>query len=148
MTASMGRRIRPQPPYFSHGVVTCPDCGRLYWGSAVCTCGAALHGPRRTPHYIDAAIARHWLIAADGSANLLGAPPPAGRDRAMTRRSRPTRHGPAQLGVPIACDAYREHARFHARRDGAWRCLVCQPNSDPKGRTRGIAIDRQQPGDR
>jgi hypothetical protein len=70
MSGYMGRIVHPHPPYFFGGVVTCPDCGRLYWGSALCVCGAALHGPRRKPHYIDPSIARHWLIERDGSAEL------------------------------------------------------------------------------
>ena len=73
MTAFMGQSLRPQPPYFMRGILVCPDCGCMWWGSTSCRCGAALH--RRRPHYIDATIARHCLIERDGSAALFAPRP-------------------------------------------------------------------------
>ncbi len=73
----MGRIVHPAPPYFSSGIVTCPDCGRCYWGSSRCACGAALHGPRRKPHYLDLTVRRHWLIDHDGTARLINGEAPA-----------------------------------------------------------------------
>lgn len=70
--ATMGRVVHPRPPYFVNGIVICPDCGTMWWGSVVeCRCGVRLAGPRRRPRYLDP-TRRTWLIARDGSAVLLG----------------------------------------------------------------------------
>jgi hypothetical protein len=70
--ASMGRVVHPRPPYFVSGIVTCPGCGTMWWGSvSECRCGAAvilLHG--RRGRWIDP-TRRAYLVGHDGSAYVL-----------------------------------------------------------------------------
>jgi hypothetical protein len=71
MSAFMGRVVHPTPPYFRNGIVICPGCGSMWWGSVVeCRCGARVIGPRHRGAWIDP-TRRAYLVDRDGAAHVL-----------------------------------------------------------------------------